>query len=399
MCSRNLQAVSDEELLEHTRALVAERNRLDAELSRAVRAAENRQAFERDGMTSAQSWLRGHCRLSPSAASQVVRNGRALEQLPAVAAAHAAGEIGADAVAVIGRITAPRYVALIAEQDGDLAGIGAVLAAFAGVHRHEDLARVVHTFLARLDADGPEPDPTATRSFSLGTHPDGRVTGRFDLDPVGGEKVRAALESLVQAHRPAGDERSQSQRQADALVQWADNTLAAGSVPRLRGVKPHVAVTVPLEDLLDPATGQATAELGFGAVISAARARWIACDADITRIVLGPNGEPLDLGRTQRLVPPSLRKAVEARDRSCVFAGCDAPHYWCEVHHVIAWLSGGETSLENSGLLCERHHTQAHHGFRVERDTAGRWRTYRPDGTETLTVRAPADDPDLARAG
>ena len=67
---------------------------------------------------------------------------------------------------------------------------------------------------------------------------------------------------------------------------------------------------------------------------------------------------------------------------------------------MIHWLFGGETSLENSGLLCERHHTQVHHGFRVERDTAGRWHTYRPDGTEILTIRAaPLDDPALARAG
>ncbi|WP_448628724.1 HNH endonuclease signature motif containing protein [Geodermatophilus sp. URMC 64] len=81
------------------------------------------------------------------------------------------------------------------------------------------------------------------------------------------------------------------------------------------------------------------------------------------------------------------------------FAGCGAPHYWCEVHHVIHWLFGGETDLENSGLLCERHHTQVHHGFRIERDTAGRWHTYRPDGTEILVIRPTADDPRLARAG
>jgi hypothetical protein len=45
---------------------------------------------------------------------------------------------------------------------------------------------------------------------------------------------------------------------------------------------------------------------------------------------------------------------------------------------------GGETSLKNSALLCERHHTKVHHGFRVERDPGGRWRTWRPDGTEIL---------------
>jgi hypothetical protein len=62
-------------------------------------------------------------------------------------------------------------------------------------------------------------------------------------------------------------------------------------------------------------------------------------------------------------------------------------------------MYGGPTSLENSGLLCERHPTQAHHGFRVERDTTGRWHTYRPDGTEILIFPTPADDPELARAG
>ena len=56
-----------------------------------------------------------------------------------------------------------------------------------------------------------------------------------------------------------------------------------------------------------------------------------------------------------------------------------------KVHHLLEWYADrGPTSLENSGLLCERHHTQVHHGFRVERDPDGRWHTYRPDGTEIL---------------
>ena len=57
------------------------------------------------------------------------------------------------------------------------------------------------------------------------------------------------------------------------------------------------------------------------------------------------------------------------------------------MHHLIEWMFGGRTCLENSALLCERHHTKVHHGFRVQRDPDGRWRTYRPDGTEiTLTI-------------
>src|SRR4051812_44881545 len=105
MCSSDLHALSDAELLDRTRSLVAERNRIAAELARTVRVADGKRAFAGDGMKSAQSWLRGHCRLSASAASQVVRNGRALEQLPSVEAAHAAGDVSDDQVSVIALLT------------------------------------------------------------------------------------------------------------------------------------------------------------------------------------------------------------------------------------------------------------------------------------------------------
>ncbi|MGZ4546858.1 MAG: HNH endonuclease signature motif containing protein, partial [Blastococcus sp.] len=92
----------------------------------------------------------------------------------------------------------------------------------------------------------------------------------------------------------------------------------------------------------------------------------------------------MNVGRSQRIFPPHIRKAAELRDQGCVFAGCHAPTFWCDVHHLVHWVDGGETSEENSGLLCERHHTKVHHGFRIERDPDGRWHTYRPDGTEIL---------------
>jgi hypothetical protein len=396
----DLHALSGPELLDRTRDLVTERNRIDAALARTVRVADSKQAFAGDGQKTAQSWLRGHCRLSRSAASQVVRTGRALEQLPAVEEQHGAGGLTADQVDVIAKITGPRFAGLIEAQGATVAGVGEVLARFAAAQPHEDLVRLVHRVLDRLDQDGPEPDPTEQRFLSLAKHADGSVTGHFHLDALGGEKFQAALEAHLQANRPAGDERTRSQQLADALVQWADNTLAAGGAPLLRGVKPQVAVKVTSEDLVDPATGKGAADLGFGGIVSAATARQAACDAELRRYLLTPDGELLDLGRRHRLVTPGLRKAVELRDETCVFAGCHAPSHWCEVHHVIHWLFGGDTSLENSGLLCERHHTQVHHGFSIERDTSGRWHTYRPDGTEILVVRpAPVGDPYLARAG
>ncbi|WP_157944138.1 HNH endonuclease signature motif containing protein, partial [Blastococcus atacamensis] len=133
--------------------------------------------------------------------------------------------------------------------------------------------------------------------------------------------------------------------------------------------------------------------------ISAARARWLACDGNVTRIVVGPEGQPMDLGRTHRVVPPHLRRAVEHADRHCVFAGCDAPSHWCDVHHLVHWAHGGDTELHNLALLCERHHTKVHHGFRIERDADGRWHTYRPDGTEILVLQRITQETVDARAG
>jgi hypothetical protein len=85
--------------------------------------------------------------------------------------------------------------------------------------------------------------------------------------------------------------------------------------------------------------------------------RRLACHSAITRIVFGPDGAVLDVGRAQRTVTGQMRRAVIARDQHCVFPGCDQPPSRCEVHHAIThWAHGGETSVSNSALLCWYHH-------------------------------------------
>jgi Domain of unknown function (DUF222)/HNH endonuclease len=381
--------LSAPELLDSVRDLVAIKNRIEAELARRVRRMETSQAVEHDGLRSPASWLRGHTRLSGRAAAQLVATGRAVEQLPHVADRFAAGELTGEQVAVIARVVEPEQLAAAADQEVDLAGLDETLADLAATRPHHLVKQAVAHYLARLDPDGPEPDPTERRSLSYTKFDDGSVSGRFKLDPVGGEKFQAALESILNTDRPAGDQRTKAQRQGDAFVQLLDNALAQGNLPIHRGVKPQVLVILDAEDFTDPATGRAAASCGYGAQVSAATARRLACDGQVTRILLDPDGLPLDVGRSQRVVPPHIRRAVEIRDRHCVFAGCGAPTWWSEVHHLVEWVFGGETSLENSALLCERHHTKVHHGFRVERQPDGRWRTWRSDGTEILPHPTP----------
>ncbi len=387
LAADDVRDLSPRQQLDEITLLLEARNRIDAQLARRVRAAELQQAPEDDGQKSMQSWLRGHGRLSRAAAGQLVRNGRALDHLPALAAAFADGAVTAEQVALVAPIVKETRRTAALAQGVDLDEVDRTLTAVAAEHSLQQLARVVHHYLSRLDPDGPEPDPTDERSLTLSTFSDGTVAVRGQLDAIGGEKLQAALEAITQADRPKGDRRTRGQQLADALVQLADNQLAAGDLPLLRTVKPNVVVTIPRADLLDPATGPAAATTGFGGLVSAATARHVACDGSITAVHVDEHGMPLNVGRTKRVVPPHLRKAVELRDEACVFAGCGAPKYWCDVHHLLHWLFGGETSLENSALLCERHHTKVHHGFRVERGPGGRWRTFRPDGTEIVIGR------------
>src|SRR5947209_13169004 len=263
--------------------LLAQANRLAAEVTRAVRECDRTGAAEDDGLKTTASWIRGHTRYSSAAAAQLVAAGRALEHLPACADAFAAGGITLAQVTVIAQAVRPEELARAAAQGIDLAEIDAALATVATTRPHDELVAVVRHYREALDPDGAEPDPTEGRRLAFTAHADGTVGVRGQLDAVGAEKLRAALEAITQAARPKGDTRTRAQQQGHALVQLADNALASGSLPTLRTVKPHVVVSVRLEDLMGGDDTPGAARTGFGQVLSAAAARWLACDANITR--------------------------------------------------------------------------------------------------------------------
>jgi hypothetical protein len=106
------------------------------------------------------------------------------------------------------------------------------------------------------------------------------------------------------------------------------------------------------------------AELGR---LSAETLRRIACDAGVTRVVTDGESAPLDVGRTTRVVPPALWRALVVRDGGCVDPGCDRPPGWCDAHHRVHWVDGGATSLDNLELRCRRHHRAVHESAREGR--------------------------------
>jgi hypothetical protein len=91
------------------------------------------------------------------------------------------------------------------------------------------------------------------------------------------------------------------------------------------------------------------------------------CDALLTRVLMKPPSEPLDVGRATRTIHAGLRRAVQVRDGGCRFPGCDRPFSWCDVHHIRHWAQGGLTALGNLAALCRRHHRLGHQpGYEFE---------------------------------
>jgi hypothetical protein len=181
----------------------------------------------------------------------------------------------------------------------------------------------------------------------------------------------AALSSL--------DLRSRPQKLLDGLVGACKTALATGGLPAAGGLRPQIMATIDYRDLLTrlgttptetgaPAntaqhgtgTRHSTGTLLFTGPVTAGTIRKIACDADIIPVVLGGEGQILDIGRASRVFPPHIRKAITARDQGCAFPQCTIPAPWCEAHHITYWSRAGTTGTGNGTLLCSHHHHVIH---------------------------------------
>ena len=194
-----------------------------------------------------------------------------------------------------------------------------------------------------------------------------RIEG--ELDAGAGATLKTALEGLMGRLRK-GDERTPSERRADALGELARRRLDAGDLPQRGGEKPHLVLTAELSTLrLEP--GSPLAQLDWGPLVSGETARRIGCDAAVTPVLLGAGGEILHVGRRSRTVPRPVRRALNLRDRHCQGDGCTMPAALCTPHHRVHFVDGGPPALDNLRLYCDFCHALRHPEnarFRSNRD-------------------------------
>jgi hypothetical protein len=205
--------------------------------------------------------------------------------------------------------------------------------------------------LTRIDQDGPPPTDESLAEpdnvFRYHRTRTGRMRFTGEIDTEAAEELDGLLSALAkpQPSQPGvPDPRSYPERQGDAFAEIIHLATTSADLPQHGGSTPNLTVTVDYDEL---AEGVGAATLESGAILPAAAARRIACDAQIIPMVLNADSVPLDLGRTRRLVTLDQRKALVARDKGCAFPGCDRPPRWTDAHHVKHWADGGATDLQN----------------------------------------------------
>jgi hypothetical protein len=162
------------------------------------------------------------------------------------------------------------------------------------------------------------------------------------------------------------DLRPSGQRRVEALTEVCRRSSAAdahatGGADGAAGSASAVHVLVPLADLqARTGCGEVLGSSATGTVLSPEVLRRLACEADLIPHVLGTAGEDLDLGRVVRLFTRAQRRRLLRRDRCCTYPGCTAPASWCRAHHVVHWVDGGLSDMDNAALVCQRHHTVVH---------------------------------------
>lgn len=242
----------------------------------------------------------------------------------------------------------------------------------------------------------------AGRAFRTWTDADGVHHARIDFDDEAYAWVQSIMDAalrprrggprfMTEAERARADEleadpRTNGQLAYDLLV----DVLRAGALAsaddvfgarqpgvRLVVVKDAVGVRDPFGRLLAVGNVEDGGEAIPGSVLDRAL-----CDTGSVTVTVDGCGNPLDVGRQQRLFSPKQRMALAVRDGGCLWPGCDRSPSYCEAHHADHWAEDhGRTDIDRGVLLCRFHHLLLHNqGWRIGREGDGPFVLHPPGG-------------------
>jgi hypothetical protein len=207
-------------------------------------------------------------------------------------------------------------------------------------------------------ANRPSVEDTRTaheeRFLEWSWYDDGTRLGIEAMLPAdGGDAVITALTRIADSlPRVPVEQATFEQRCADALVTLASES-STGS-----GGRAEVVLSADLRSL---ASDDGGCRFEAGPVVHPEVARRISCDCRLQAVLRDPGGRAVGIGRRSRSVPGWLMRELLSRDEGCSFPGCGTRRFLA-AHHVVHWVHGGATQLDNLTLLCSFHHKLVHEG-------------------------------------
>ena len=323
---------------------------------------DRRKGWGGDGATaSCAHWLNWKCGIDMGAAREKVRTANALVNLPKIAAAMERGELSYAKVRALTRVACEKTEDTLLQY------------ALHGTAAHVE--RIVRDFRRCKEAEelGREAQQQIDRKLTWFHDEDGMLVVKARLPAEAGQMfikaIEAACEEIPAAETPADVSAEApnvkwrihpSARKVDALAMVAETFLAQGPAALKGGDRHQIVVHVDAETLKDSTAGRCGFE--HGPSVAAETARRLSCDCSVVPILENGDGEPLNVGRKTRSIPPALHRALMSRDRACCrFPGCPNTRY-LDGHHIKHWAHGGETKLSNLVSLCKFHHRQVHEG-------------------------------------
>ncbi len=362
---------------------------------RLVAEFDRRKGWAQVGVKSCAHWLAWACSVAPGAAREYVRVASVLAGLPVLEAAFVGGRLSYSKVRAVTRVADRVPEAVLLEQA--LVHTAAQLERLVrgyrkadGVGRGQQRRRRARWFFdedgmlvltARLPAD--EGAVLVAALTQAATHTPPADTPPADAPPADtpppgvSEPGSGVTGPAVSPPVDAG-----GGWEADALMGVAYGALAAGVVDS-SGDDRHLLVlhadAAVLSGVSDDPVGVCRVEHGPG--VDRSTAQRIACDAALVALMdSAVPGEQLRLGRKTRKISAALRRALRIRDGGCRFPGCHRRLH-LEAHHIVHWLHGGPTDLDNLILLCRAHHMAVHEdGVGIDRDTGAGFVFHTPAG-------------------
>ncbi len=314
-----------------------------AELLDLLTAADAEGDWAIDGATGMVPWVVGALRVSRSTATSWVRAGAALDELPHLRAAFAEGRLSWDQVRPATCFVTPATDAVMSEE---LPACSA--------EQIEDLARQ-HKPRTRDQANQAQRRRHLTwrADHTLGGY---RYSGFLPADQAA--RVNAVLDREAENLGPDPDTglwAPIANRRADALVELADQHVAADADPDTSLVVVHVPAAVVAGHL--DGNGQIDdLQVPVDSVLR------LLCDTKVEFHIDAPDGTTVGIGRAGRTPPRWLRRRTRRRDGGrCRFGGCGRRIQ--HIHHIRHWTRDrGPTDASNLVGLCWFHHHLVHEG-------------------------------------